>query len=142
MSRLPVRKAEAAREVWLMRQQGKSNEEISEELSLPPAQVANIVSSTLAKASNDLDGQTRHELLSMELSRLDALQQSLWQAALAGDTRSVDTVLKIIDKRTKLLGLEQQTETQATVQTVVVTGNQDSYLEALRTIASGGDNNG
>lgn len=40
-----------------------------------------------------------------ELLRLDRLQRGLWPAAAAGDTRSADTVLRIIDKRIQLRGL-------------------------------------
>lgn len=41
-----------------------------------------------------------------ELQRLDRLQAGVWAAAAAGDTRAVDTALKIIDRRCKLLGLD------------------------------------
>ncbi len=44
----------------------------------------------------------RHE----ELLRLNRLQAGLWSAALAGDTKSAETVLKIIDRRCRLLGLD------------------------------------
>jgi hypothetical protein len=40
-----------------------------------------------------------------ELLRLDRMQRGLWPAASAGDTRSADTVLRIIDKRMQLLRL-------------------------------------
>lgn len=41
-----------------------------------------------------------------ELQRLDRLQAGVWAAAAAGDTKAVDTALKIIDRRCKLLGLD------------------------------------
>ena len=41
-----------------------------------------------------------------ELQRLDRLQAGVWQAAAAGDPRSVDTALRIVDRRCKLLGLD------------------------------------
>lgn len=44
----------------------------------------------------------RHE----ELLRLNRLQAGLWSAAVGGDTRSAETVLKIIDRRCRLLGLD------------------------------------
>jgi hypothetical protein len=44
----------------------------------------------------------RHE----ELQRLDRLQAGLWTAAAGGDTKAVDSVLRIIDRRCKLLGLD------------------------------------
>jgi len=41
-----------------------------------------------------------------ELQRLDRLQAGVWAAAAAGDTKAVDTALRIIDRRCKLLGLD------------------------------------
>lgn len=41
-----------------------------------------------------------------ELQRLDRLQRGHWASAIAGDTRAADTVLKITDRRMKLLGLD------------------------------------
>lgn len=41
-----------------------------------------------------------------ELQRLDRLQAGVWAAAAGGDTKAVDTALKIIDRRCKLLGLD------------------------------------
>lgn len=41
-----------------------------------------------------------------ELQRLDRLQRGLWTAAIAGDPRAVETVLRVMDRRMKLLGLD------------------------------------
>lgn len=41
-----------------------------------------------------------------ELQRLNRLQAGVWQAAVSGDTKAVDTALRIIDRRCKLLGLD------------------------------------
>lgn len=46
------------------------------------------------------------EYREVELLRLDRLQAASWQAAAAGDLRSIETVLRIIDRRCKLLGLD------------------------------------
>lgn len=45
------------------------------------------------------------EYLTLELERLDALQCALWDAAMAGDLKAVDAILKIIERRCELLGL-------------------------------------
>lgn len=49
------------------------------------------------------------ELRRLECERLDALQRSCWDAAVAGNIPSVDRVLKVIAARVKLLGLDQHT---------------------------------
>ena len=41
-----------------------------------------------------------------ELLRLDRLQAGVWTQALAGDPRSAEVALKVIDRRCKLLGLD------------------------------------
>jgi hypothetical protein len=46
------------------------------------------------------------ELRKVELLRLDRLQAAAWQAAATGDLRAIETVLKVIDRRCKLLGLD------------------------------------
>lgn len=43
----------------------------------------------------------------LEIERLDALQRSCWDAALEGDIPSVDRVLRVIQARVNLLGLDQ-----------------------------------
>lgn len=45
------------------------------------------------------------ELRELEVARLDALQAGLWDAASSGDARACGTILKIIDRRCRLLGL-------------------------------------
>ena len=49
----------------------------------------------------------------LELARLDRLQSALWDEALAGDLRAVREVLKIVQARTRLLGLERPPTHQA-----------------------------
>lgn len=47
------------------------------------------------------------ELRELEVGRLDALQEGLWERALGGEQRAVDSVLRIITARVRLLGLDQ-----------------------------------
>ncbi len=44
-------------------------------------------------------------LRSVESARLDALQASLWPAAMAGDVSAVQAIVKIVVQRWRLLGL-------------------------------------
>jgi hypothetical protein len=46
-------------------------------------------------------------LRQLETMRLDALQESVWDAATSGDARAVDQVVRIILARVRLLGLDQ-----------------------------------
>lgn len=53
----------------------------------------------------------------LELDRLDSLQRTYWQPAVAGNLRAADFVLRVIDKRAKLLGLDAPLKVQAEVVT-------------------------
>ncbi len=44
-------------------------------------------------------------LRALEVARLDALQQALWEPALTGDLRAVGQVVQIVVARSRLLGL-------------------------------------
>ncbi len=41
-----------------------------------------------------------------DLLRLDRIMLAMWQRAIGGDVKAAEVVLKVIDKRTKLLGTE------------------------------------
>ncbi len=56
----------------------------------------------------------------MELSRLDALHSACWGQALAGDLRAVEAVLRVMQQRARLLGLDEQMATMG--------GNQGLFL--------------
>jgi hypothetical protein len=126
-----------ARAALVMQRQGKTLWEIADALGLSQSHTASAIRTALGEAQTLVDEASKRELLSLELSRLDALQSALWQEAMAGDTKSTDSILKIITMRAKMLGLVDTTDT-ATSRTVVVTGDSTSYIEALRAITAGG----
>ena len=54
------------------------------------------------------------ELREMELSRLDQMLLGLWPKATKGDTWAVDRVLKIMERRASLLGLDARAKRELT----------------------------
>lgn len=48
------------------------------------------------------------QLLALELARLDQLQAAIWEPALNGDLEAVTAVLKVMNARARLLGLDRQ----------------------------------
>ena len=46
------------------------------------------------------------ELRQLECSRLDALQQAWWHRALSGQVKATQLLIKIMERRAKLLGLD------------------------------------
>lgn len=78
-----------------------------------------------------VDGRTanavdQHRVL--ELARLDALQVGLWERAVTGDVKAVNAVLRIIEQRSRLLGLDKPEATSVGSGTVV----DPAYWEQLR----------
>lgn len=59
--------------------------------------------------------QPADELRNAEVDRLDRLQRAFWNDALEGNVRAADLILRIIDKRAKILGLEAPVKVQAEV---------------------------
>src|SRR4051794_16459536 len=83
---------------------GHSYDEIAQEVGYQNRGTAwravqDALSSTIAEAVT--------EYRQLELARLDALQAAHWAQAVGGSVRSADLVLRVIDRRTKLLGLDQ-----------------------------------
>lgn len=66
------------------------------------------------RALGDHEAEGVAHLRALELARLDKLQSSLWESALSGDIPAVSAVLRIIDQRTRLLGLVPQATARTT----------------------------
>ena len=73
---------------------------------------------TVQRALHDREVDAVDEYRQMELARLDVLQSKYWQRALTGELGAVRIVLKVIEQRSRLLGLtDAKSATKA--------GNQD-----------------
>jgi hypothetical protein len=59
------------------------------------------------KALGEREAEAVDTHRALELTRLDALQRAVWEQAESGDVRALEAVLKIMDRRAKLLGLDQ-----------------------------------
>jgi len=55
------------------------------------------------------------ELRDFELDRLDRMQLAIWEKAKNGEYKAIQTVLSILDRRTRILGLDAPTKVQAEV---------------------------
>jgi hypothetical protein len=55
------------------------------------------------------------ELRDIELDRLDRMQLAVWEKAKGGEYKAIQTVLAILDRRTRILGLDAPTKIQAEV---------------------------
>lgn len=57
------------------------------------------------KHLKDIPREAAEEAREMELQRLDSLQNAVWRDAMTGDVKAVERALKVVQERSKLLGL-------------------------------------
>jgi hypothetical protein len=118
--RMPARRADATikacRAVELVRQ-GQSYEQVARAVGFANRGTAHrVVTKALADRLVDGIDDLRHS----EVARLDALQAALWPKVERGDVRAVNTVMRIIHRRSRLLGLYTTTEVEAPLRGLVV----------------------
>jgi hypothetical protein len=93
-----------------LRRMAKGYQEIADALSIGLATAHRYVKAAMADARAQITAQA-DELRAEELSRLDGMLAGLWPRARRGEAVAVDRVLKIGERRAKLLGLDAPTRT-------------------------------
>lgn len=124
--------------VYHLRKTGLAWHRVVEELeqvgvSLSLSRVVGVYRDYMKSITQAWGPNEREAHLAMELERLDELQFGLWQQAMIGDTKSVDTLLRLMAQRQKLLGLDvlQSTDKQVINTLLVVGEDQKTFVEAL-----------
>lgn len=106
--------------IFKMRQAGVGLQEIARRFGMTSQAVGNAIRRQLQRLNTEAL-MAYPEVLRMELERLDSLQQSIWpltqhrkvkmddgtEVAVEPDMKAVQTALSIIDRRAKLLGMDQ-----------------------------------
>lgn len=114
--------AERDLRIFKMRQAGVTPSEIGRRFGMSTAAVNTAIRRQLEKLNREAL-MAYPEVLRMELERLDALQQSIWpltqhrktkmddgtEVQLEPDLKAIQQVLAIMDRRSRLLGMEQTT---------------------------------
>src|SRR5690554_5869536 len=95
-----------------LRRQGYSFREIGAKLGCCHATAYRHVTEALADTVRERD-QLAADLIQIEVERLDAALNAVWDGAMKGDVRKVDRVLKISERRSRLLGLDAPTKLEA-----------------------------
>jgi transposase len=112
--------AERDTRIFKMKQAGHSNQEIGRRFGVSTQVVGKAISRQLEKLNREAL-MAYPEVLRMELERLDALQQAIWpmtqprkqrmddgtEVIQEPDLKAIQQVLAIIDRRARLLGMEQ-----------------------------------
>jgi hypothetical protein len=121
---------ERARDAYYRHLMGETWDEIALDMGYASGNsLASTVRVTLQKAALNLGQDILDEILQADLDTLMLLQKALMPAAVMGDTKSVDSVLRVLDKRHKLLGFDKREE-KVTNQTLVVTS--DNFIDVLK----------
>ncbi|MEU7859067.1 hypothetical protein [Nonomuraea sp. NPDC049141] len=90
-----------------MRIAGVSPTVIAERLDYAsPQAVSKDITDALKRAAK-AEAMAAEQLLHLEIGRLDRVMAALWPKVLKGEVQPAETVLKIINKRAMLLGLDQ-----------------------------------
>ena len=130
------RRSELAMRAYRMRIAGATWWDIAEELKLTEDVVTTLVSERLRAAASLYDEGSKRTMMAAELERLDRLQSAVWANAMSGDAKAVDAALKVIDRRIKLLGLDEAVQANITANTIVVPGSSADYVAALRGVVT------
>jgi len=83
----------------------------------------------LGKVQEEVKDRAR-SVREMELKRLRRMQRGLWQDAINGDTDAARTIVKLMKRRAKLLGLDEPDELDVTAGTDAE--SIEALLEALK----------
>ena len=118
MRSLAQARIKRARAVELM-SEGKSYDQIAREVGFAHRGSAHRADS---KALAERTVEAVDDLRQIELDRLDRLQESLWPKAMDGDLQAVITILRITDRRIRLLGLQKDTGVEDDRPTTLVMG--------------------
>lgn len=139
--------AERDLRIFKMRQAGVAISEISRRFNLSAKSVTAAISRQLQKLNQEAL-MSYPEVLRLELERLDALQQAIWpltqhrkvrlddgsEVSVEPDIKAIQQVLSIMDRRSRLLGMEQQT--------VNLTVEQINQNDSPRAVLAGSSNEG
>lgn len=114
----PGAKEDSARrrnKVLELRMKGLTIRQIAEEaeVKVSPAQVHRDLERSMSELRK-LELQEADELRTIELLRLEALQKALWDTAMGGDVGAVDRLIRLSERRSKLLGLDAPTKVAPT----------------------------
>jgi transcriptional regulator/post-segregation antitoxin (ccd killing protein) len=101
--------AEKSSKAVELRRQGKNYKEIGQALGVTEQKAWQIVKKEMQRLLK-FRTEAADALVRLELDRLDMLLAVVWPKAEKGDTKAVDSALKIAERRSKLLGLDAPTK--------------------------------
>lgn len=98
---------ELDRDIFRLRMEGHSSREIAEQFGL----TGDDIRAAMKRMVVGMSPRYRADLVELESERLDAMMTGIFQSAQLGNVTHIETVLKIMDRRAKLLGLDAPVKT-------------------------------
>ena len=123
-------KQERVARAFELRKAGKTYRQIAEMLDYSHEQVRKDISTILQSIAAETKASAV-DLLSIELARLDDLQFGIWADARRGDKRAIDSVLRIMERRARLLGLDITRNFNVTITPDEIVKMNDEELHEL-----------
>lgn len=108
-SPIRARTIERQKQALELRRMGLGYEAIAAQIGIGKSQAHRLVAAGMDDAREQIAADA-DVLRAAEVSRLDGMLQGLWPRARKGDVAAVDRVLKIGERRAKLLGLDAPTK--------------------------------
>lgn len=96
-------------EILALRIQGLSQKSIANKLDINASTVSRSIK-RLTKES--VTPEVVDQLVLVELERLDKLTAAVWNNAMSGDDKAVNTALRIMERRARLMGLDAPVRTE------------------------------
>jgi hypothetical protein len=141
-----------AERAFLLKQEGKSWFAIAEELELPEAQCKELAGEAILRAADLATAGARLARRTIQSARLDRMIMAHWASAtqehdqvvitrdgerevvsMPPDVKAGEFILKLIAQQSKLEGLDQ-IEEGAGARTVIISGTDREYVDALRAL--------
>jgi hypothetical protein len=119
-----------------LRRAGLSWDEIAKQLGYSSAARASEQFHAFMKDYPREDAVTARD---MEADRYDQLQRAIWAKCLKGDNWAIDRVLKIIDQRTRLLGLNAPVQAVAEIGLGDAVSTVNKIMDVMRAAPSDED---
>lgn len=111
-SRHTIASAETERRAIALRKAGASYPQIADQLGIATSTAYQAVKRSIERTRNE-SAEDAEQVLAIELERLDEAQAHIWGQVRAGDLRAIDTLLRIMERRARYLGLDASEARQA-----------------------------
>lgn len=97
-----------------LRASGATYEQIAQAIGYGDKSSARQAVMAVLKAHYDETAPDRNTLLLRELMTLDTLQMAAWKGAMSGDPESIRVVVRIMERRSRMLGIDAPTKIEIT----------------------------